>query len=125
MTIELELITMKDFPKFMKNKLNKIDQESQFTEDIEGYVFDGKDGSQMAFWTCKSDRVSKEHTHNFDEYMIVAKGCVTIYIENKKHVLYPGDEFYIPKGTLMKVACIAGTRTIHAFEKKRAKRARE
>jgi len=42
---------MKDFPDFMKNPLNKIATESQYTPGIEGYVYDGADGSQMAFWT--------------------------------------------------------------------------
>ena len=116
---------MEDFPKFMRNKKNRIDPKSQFTDDIEGYVFDGLNGSQMAFWTCKSDRESKEHTHDFDEYMIVVKGKIIIFLEGKKQVLNPGDECYIPKGTPIKEKCTAGTRTIHAFEKKRADRINE
>ena len=40
---------MDDFPAFMKNPLNRIAAASQYTEDIEGYVFDGADGSQVAF----------------------------------------------------------------------------
>lgn len=40
---------MKDFPEFMKNPTNKIDPQAQYTPGIEGYVFDGKDESQMAF----------------------------------------------------------------------------
>ena len=42
---------MNDFPEFMKNPANKIDPGSQFTKRIEGYVFDGVDGSQVAYWT--------------------------------------------------------------------------
>lgn len=38
-------------------------------------------------------------------------------------VLNPGDELFIPKGTLQSGECIAGTRTIHAFGAKRADRA--
>jgi len=36
--------------------------------------YEGADSSQMAFWTCYSDRVSKKHTHEFDEirFMLVA-----------------------------------------------------
>ncbi|MGA2143255.1 MAG: hypothetical protein ABSG94_12690 [Brevinematales bacterium] len=47
---------MKDFPDFMKNPENRIKKSSQFTKDIEGFVYDGKDGSQMAFWTSYEDR---------------------------------------------------------------------
>lgn len=113
---------MNDFPQFMKNEKNKIDSKSQFTDDIEGFVYDGVDDSQMAFWTCKSDKISKKHTHDFDEYMIVISGRVTIFIGGEKQVLKPGEEIYIPKGTPMKLKCVAGTRTIHAFEKKRVER---
>ena len=42
---------MKDFPEFMKNPTHPVGQESQYNEGIEGYVFNGADGSQMAFWT--------------------------------------------------------------------------
>jgi hypothetical protein len=42
---------MKEFPDFMRNPGNKIDSKSQYTPGIEGYVFDGDDESQMAFWT--------------------------------------------------------------------------
>jgi len=42
---------MKDFPKFMKNEKNHISSNQQNTEDIDGYYFEGEDGSQMAFWT--------------------------------------------------------------------------
>lgn len=37
---------MADFPNFMRNAANRIALSSQFTEEIEGYVFDGVDGSQ-------------------------------------------------------------------------------
>ena len=53
---------MQDFPDFMKRPANRIGRESQYTEGIEGYVYNGADESQMAFWTCYQDRNSKEHT---------------------------------------------------------------
>ena len=43
---------MNDFPNFMKNPANRIATSHQATPGVEGYVFDGIDGSQMAFWTC-------------------------------------------------------------------------
>ena len=62
-TVQVSRITtMDDFPDFMKNPFNRIAKTSQATQGVEGYVFDGTDGSQMAFWTCaetaSSDRKS-------------------------------------------------------------------
>ena len=113
---------MKDFPPFMKNPLNRIRASSQFTRDIEGYVFNGADGSQMAFWTCFSDRKSETHLHDYDEYLVCVHGQYRVLFENKAVALDPGDELLIPAGTPHGGECIAGTRTIHAFGGKRAER---
>ncbi len=51
---------MNEFPSFMKNPVNIIDPSSQYTPGIEGYVFDGVDGSQMAFWTYKEAAILAE-----------------------------------------------------------------
>jgi hypothetical protein len=40
---------MKEFPEFMKRPANRIATSSQATPGVEGYVFDGAEGSQMAF----------------------------------------------------------------------------
>ena len=113
---------MKDFPEFMKSKKNHIDSRDQNTEDIDGYFYEGADGSQMAFWTCYSDRISKKHIHDFDEYMICVSGQYIAFINDKEYVLNPGDELFIPKGAEQCGKCIAGTRTIHAFGGKRIRR---
>ena len=113
---------MKDFPEFMKNEKNHISSSQQNTEDIDGYYFEGEDGSQIAFWTCYSDRVSKEHKHEFDEYTVVVSGQYTAIIDGKEIVLNPGDEIFVPKGTLQGGRYIAGTRTISAFGGKRIKK---
>lgn len=112
---------MEDFPQFMKNSRNRISSKEQNTEDIEGYFYTGADGSQMAFWTCRADRVSKKHTHKFDEYMVCVAGQYTVLMNGEEHVLNPGDELLIPKGTEQWGRCIAGTRTIHAFGGRRIK----
>ncbi len=112
---------MKDFPDFMKKTSKRISHTDQNTEDIEGYFYEAVDGSQMAFWTCHSDRESKIHTHSFDEYMVCLSGQYTVYMNGQEYVLNPGDEFFIPKGTEQGGKCIAGTRTIHAFGGKRIK----
>ena len=75
---------MNDFPDFMKNHVNMVDPSSQFTPGIEGYVFDGLDGSQMAFWTYGEDATSQEHEHNYEEYIVVVQGQYTIIIEDKR-----------------------------------------
>lgn len=110
---------MIDFPEFMKNSKNRISSKEQNTKDIEGYFYDGADGSQMAFWTCHADRISNKHTHEFDEYMVCVYGQYTVIFNDKEYVLNPGDELFIPKGTEQWGKCIAGTRTIHAFGGKR------
>jgi quercetin dioxygenase-like cupin family protein len=89
---------VKDFPEFMKSKSNHISSKEQNTEDIDGYFYEGVDGSQMAFWTCYSDRVSKKHTHEFDEYMVCINGQYTAVLNDEEFVLNPGDELFIPKG---------------------------
>ena len=58
----------------MKNPVNRIAQHSQYTMGIEGHVYDGADGSQMAFWTCRDAGTSSEHVHDHDEYMLVVEG---------------------------------------------------
>ncbi len=115
---------MSDFPDFMKNPINRIALESQFTDDIEGYVFDGADGSQVAFWRCDQDRVSKEHAHDFDEYMFVIEGRCVVVVGGKRTVLNAGQELVVPRGTLQSMETSAGTRTMHVFGGRRARRER-
>ena len=90
---------MEAFPDFMKASLNHIDSSQQNTPDIDGYYYEGKDGSQICVWTYLADRESKENVHEFDEYVL----CVE------------GD----PKGVPHHGRVTKGTRTIHAFGGKR------
>ncbi len=113
---------MKDFPDFMKSKSNHISSKEQNTEDIDGYFYEGADGSQMVFWTCYSDRASRKHTHEFDEWMVCVSGRYTAFLNDEEFVLNPGDELFIEKGTEQWGKCIAGTRTIHAFGGRRIRR---
>jgi DNA topoisomerase-1 len=83
---------MKHFPDYMKNIKNKVDSSQQNTDDIEGYFYEGSDGSQMAFWECHADLISKKHAHDFDEYMVCVSGEYTAYLNEKKIVLKAGDE---------------------------------
>jgi quercetin dioxygenase-like cupin family protein len=116
---------MPDFPAFVKNHANRIATSSQFTEDVEGYVFDGADGSQVALWTAHADRVSAEHAHDFDEYVLVIEGRCTIILGNERIELRAGQEFIIPKGTRQSTEVVGGTRTMHVFGGMRARRESE
>jgi len=106
---------MNEFPEFMKHPANRIAKTNQATPGVEGYVFDGVEGSQMAFWTCRETAVSAEHVHDYDEYMIVVQGCYTLLIDRRRIALNAGDEHFIPRGVLHGGEVVAGTRTIHAF----------
>ena len=85
-------------------------------------MFDGTDGSQMAFWTCAETASSAAHVHGFDKYMLVAQGCYTLIIDGDRIPVTAGMEYYIPSGTLHAGEVLAGTRTIHAFGGHRAER---
>ena len=112
---------MHGFPGFMKSQANIIPQKQQNTPDIEGYYYTANDGSQMAFWTYTADRVSNEHTHDYDEYMIVVEDEYVVSINGEETVLHAGDELFIPKGALQGGRVRAGTRSIHAFGGTRVK----
>ncbi len=116
------VIAVEEFPAFMRNPANRIRRSSQYTKDIEGYVFDGADGSQMAFWTSFADRTSDEHIHDYDEYLVCVHGRYTVTMAGRTVTLDPGDELFIPSGVAHGGCCTAGTRTIHAFGGRRAER---
>jgi mannose-6-phosphate isomerase-like protein (cupin superfamily) len=113
---------MKDFPVFMKHPANRIASQAQYTPGIEGYVFDGVDGSQICFWTNQNGGKSAEHVHEYDEYFIVVQGQYTLLMEGNQIPVRVGEECYIPKGVPHSGESLAGTRTIHAFGGKRARR---
>ena len=116
---------MDNFPDFMKRPANKIATGSQATPGVEGYVFDGVDGSQMAFWTCRETAVSAPHVHEYDEYMVVVQGCYTLIIDGMRIPVKAGEEYLILKGIRHEGEVAAGTRTIHAFGGRRAQRAHQ
>jgi quercetin dioxygenase-like cupin family protein len=116
---------MPEFPAFLRNPRNRIAPSSQYTDDIEGYVFDGADGSQVALWTCSADRSSTEHTHDFDEYVLVIEGRCTAIVDGRRIELGAGQELHIPRGTRQSMEVIAGTRTMHVFGGRRARRENE
>ncbi len=113
---------MDAFPDFMNDPANRIRSSSQATPGVEGYVFDGVNGMQMAFWTYAEDAQSSEHAHDYDEYMVVVQGCYTLLLDDRRIALTPGKEHLIPRGVAHAGEVAAGTRTIHAFGAHRAER---
>ncbi len=114
---------MNDFPDFMKNPANRIATAAQATPGVEGYVFDGADGSQMACWTCRETASSAAHVHDFDEYMLVVQGCYTLIIGGERIPVRAGEEYFIRRGVPHAGEVVAGTRTVHCFGGRRAVRA--
>ena len=113
---------MNEFPDFMKCQANRIAASDQATPAVEGYIFDGADGSQMAFWTCRETASSALHVHEFDEYLLVVEGCYTLVIDGQRIPIRAGEEYLIRRGVWHGGRVVAGTRTIHAFGGKRAER---
>jgi mannose-6-phosphate isomerase-like protein (cupin superfamily) len=116
---------MDDFPEFMKRSANRIATSSQATPGVEGYVFDGADGSQMGFWTCHETAASAPHVHEYDEYMAVVQGCYTLILDGRHIPIKEGEEYFIPKGVSHGGEVMARTRTIHAFGGRRAERVKQ
>lgn len=113
---------MHQFPEFMKHAANRIAATAQHTPDVEGYVFDGVDGTQVAFWECRADAKTEEHIHEFDEYFLVVEGCYAITVDGKERAVSAGQECVIPRGARISGSVIAGTRTIHMFGGRRVVR---
>ena len=115
---------MDDFPDFMKRPANRIATRRQATPGLEPYVFDGADGSQIAFWTCREIAISEPHAHQFDEYMAVVQGCYALIIDGRRIPVKDGEEYFIAPGLCHGGEPVARTRTIHAFGGRGAERAR-
>ncbi len=113
---------MSDFPQFMKQPANRIAIANQATPGVEGYIFDGVEGSQIAFWTCRETVASAEHVHEYEEYMLVVEGCYTLHIDGQRIPVKAGEEYVIPRGVRHGGEVLAGTRVICAFGGHRADR---
>ncbi len=112
---------MNEFPKFMRNPINAVGSH-QKSAGVNGFLYDGADGSQIIAFQCATSGISKEHVHDFDEYFVVIQGEYTLGIQGGTIKLTAGQEYFIPKGIPHDGAFIAGTRTINAFGGKRAER---
>jgi mannose-6-phosphate isomerase-like protein (cupin superfamily) len=90
---------MNDFSEFMKSNKNLISSKSQ-SNGVIGWVYDGGDGSQIAYWICERDGVSKEHVHEYDEYYTVVQGKYTVIIDGHSIDVCKGDEYFIPESSM-------------------------
>ena len=112
---------MEEFPQFMRNPLNAV-ASHQKSDGVEGYLYDGEDGSQAIIFQCATNGIAKEHVHDYDEYFVVVQGEYTLGIEGRTVRLTAGQEYYLPRGIPHDGAFLAGTRTINVFGGRRAER---
>ena len=113
---------MGTFPAFLKSAPNAVLIEDPET-GMEGYVFEGADGSQIVFWTCEKGGVSRTHVHDYDEYACVVEGSFVGMIGTEEVRMGPGDECVIPAGVPHSGSYSDGYRAIDAFGSKRVRRA--
>jgi len=113
---------MGEYPEFIKNPVNRVAAASKFSKNIDGYIFNGADGSQVIFWTYLGPGQVNTHTHEYDEYLIVMEGQYTLIIDDRKIPVKAGQEYLIKKGIPHGGEAVVGTRTIDIFGGKRAKR---
>lgn len=115
---------VRDFPSFMTGPENAIAASSRHLH-VQGWVYDGADGKQVAYWKCAGAGVSEEHAHEFDEYLVVVQGQMTLLVKGERIVVEAGQEYWIEAGTPHASEHVAGTRTIHCFGGHRAVRTDE
>ena len=83
---------MKEFPEFMRNPVNAVKQSDQ-TPGVEGYIFDGADGSQMIIWQGPDHEMKSDyHAHDFDEYFRVVQGWFKGDVGGRMITVNQGEE---------------------------------
>jgi quercetin dioxygenase-like cupin family protein len=112
---------MHEFPEFMRNAANAVKRTSR-AGGMEGYVWDGADGSQVVLWHCRDGGRSEMHAHDFDEYALVVQGTFTGTAGGKPVTVGPGDECFIPAGVPHDGEYSADYRAIDAFGARRVER---
>jgi len=119
MKISLIKEKMKHLAEFIKRTGKPIPINQQNTNDIKGYYYDSSNNVQIALWECNSEKESKKHKHEFNEYMVCLEGEYLAIVDNIEYVLHKGDDLEIKSGQEQWGKCIAGTITLHIFEGKR------
>ena len=72
-------------------------------------------------WLFGYTKQIKEHTHDYDEWMLCVEGEYIVTIDGAEYTLHAGDELFIPKDSVQGGRVKAGTRSIHAFGGQRIK----
>jgi quercetin dioxygenase-like cupin family protein len=109
---------MKVFPEFVTRAANKVPNKSPDSK-MAGYLFEGKDDTQIVFWQCLEGGVQEEHSHTFWEYALVVEGTFEGTVGGKPVFLKAGDECIIPPGVLHSGRYSTNYRAIDAFSSKR------
>lgn len=60
---------------------NSVASNSQ-SEGVKGWIYEGIDGKQMAYWICEIDGESIKHVHKIDAYFTVVQGKYTLIIND-------------------------------------------
>ena len=84
------------FPDFVR----KSELEVESPDGLRGFMFEGRNGSQVIFWECDAHLEIPPHTHDFDEYIVVIEGNCKEIVEGKINLLNKGDECLVPRGKL-------------------------
>jgi quercetin dioxygenase-like cupin family protein len=111
---------MKKFPKFMRQPVNRVANSPD--PKLEGFIFEGAEGTQIVFWECEKGGESPEHAHDFWEYCVVVEGSFDGFIEGEPVHCEAGDECVIPPGAKHSGRYSPGYRAIDAFGGKRVER---
>lgn len=115
---------MEAFPEFMRKPCNAVEGGTH-AKVLEGYLYEGIDGTQVVLWQCRKGGKSDLHTHDFDEYAVVIQGTFKGTVGGKPVVMKPGDECFIPAGVPHDGQYSSNYRAIDAFGGKRVQRAEE
>jgi len=114
---------MKEFPEFILQPANRV--ASAPDASMQGFVFEGAEGTQIVFWRCQKGGEVAEHVHDFWEYCLVVEGTFDGLIEGEPIHLEAGDECTIPPGAKHSGRFSHGYRAIDAFGGKRVGRVLE
>ena len=110
---------MKEFPAFMLQAANAV-KSASVSYPPEGFLYEGRDGTQIVLWQCENGGTCATHTHDYDEYAVVLSGTFTGYIGDKFVTMNPGDECHIPAGIPHSGEYTANYRAIDSFGGPRA-----
>lgn len=111
---------MKKFPQFITQPADGVANVPD--PAMQGFVFEGAEGSQIVFWQCEKGGESLEHVHDFWEYCVVVEGIFDGMIDGKPVHLEAGEECAIPPGVKHNGRFSPGYRAIDAFGGKRVNR---